>query len=59
MLAPVSVHADYFRQGIGSTMIKMGIEKVKAMGYKGITIVLFTANVSCIIDIICIYRSLY
>ena len=38
MLAPVSVHADYFHQGIGSTMILMGIEKVKEMGYKGITV---------------------
>lgn len=38
MLAPVSVHADYFRQGIGRTMIQMGIEKVKEMGYKGITV---------------------
>lgn len=38
MLAPVSVHADYFRQGVGSTMIKLGIEKVKEMGYKGITV---------------------
>ena len=28
MLAPVSVHADYFRQGIGTAMLKMGIEKV-------------------------------
>ena len=27
MLAPVSVHADY-RQGIGTAMLKMGIEKV-------------------------------
>ena len=24
MLAPVSVHADYFRRGIGSAMLKMG-----------------------------------
>lgn len=38
MLAPVSVHADYFRQGIGSAMLKLGIEKVKKMGYKGITV---------------------
>ena len=38
MLAPVSVHADHFRQGIGSTMLKMGIEKVKKAGYKGITV---------------------
>ena len=38
MLAPVSVHADYFHQEIGSAMLKMGIEKVKEMGYKGITV---------------------
>lgn len=29
MLAPVSVHADHLREGIGSAMIKLGIEKVK------------------------------
>ena len=38
MLAPVSVHADYFRQGIGSAMLTMGIEKVRESGYKGITV---------------------
>ena len=38
MLAPVSVHADYFRQGIGTAMLKMGIEKVREFGYKGITV---------------------
>lgn len=38
MLAPVSVHADYFRQGIGRAMLTQGIEKVKKMGYKGITV---------------------
>lgn len=38
MLAPVSVHADFLRQGIGSSMLKLGIEKVKEMGYKGITV---------------------
>ena len=38
MLAPVSVHADYLRQGIGSAMLKMGIEKVRKMGFKGITV---------------------
>jgi len=38
MLAPVSVHADYFRQGVGSTMLKLGIEEVKKKGYKGITV---------------------
>ena len=38
MLAPVSVHADYFKQGIGSAMLAMGIEKVKELGYHGITV---------------------
>ena len=38
MLAPVSVHADYFRRGIGSAMLKLGIEKVRELGYKGITV---------------------
>ena len=38
MLAPVSVHADYLRQGIGSTMLKLGLEKVREMGYKGVTV---------------------
>lgn len=38
MLAPVSVHADFLRQGIGSKMLKMGIEIVKGAGFKGITV---------------------
>lgn len=38
MLAPVSVHADYLRRGIGSAMLKMGIERVKEHGFKGITV---------------------
>ena len=38
MLAPVSVHADYFHKHIGSTMLKLGIEKVKEYGYKGINV---------------------
>ena len=38
MLAPVSVHADYFHQGIGAAMIKKGIERVKELGFKGITV---------------------
>lgn len=38
MLAPVSVHADHFRQGIGTAMLRMGIEKVRELGYKGITV---------------------
>ena len=38
MLAPVSVHADYFRQNVGSTMLTIGIKKVREAGYKGITV---------------------
>lgn len=38
LLAPVSVHADFLRQGIGKAMLKLGIEKVKEMGYKGILV---------------------
>ena len=38
MLAPVSVHADHLRQSIGSAMIRLGIEKVKEMGFKGIIV---------------------
>ena len=38
MLAPVSVHADYMRKGIGTAMLNMGIEKAKAAGFKGITV---------------------
>ena len=38
MLAPVSVHADYFRQQIGLTMLSLGIQKVREAGFKGITV---------------------
>lgn len=38
MLAPVSVHADNFRQGIGSAMLRMGMERVRQAGYRGITV---------------------
>ena len=38
LLAPVSVHADHFRLGIGKAMLDMGIEKVKEKGYKGIIV---------------------
>ena len=38
MLAPVSVHADYFRQGIGSAMLRMGMERVRQAGFRGITV---------------------
>ena len=38
MLAPVSVHADYFHKHIGITMLTLGIQKVREMGYKGVTV---------------------
>jgi predicted N-acetyltransferase YhbS len=38
MLAPVAVHADYLRRGIGQIMLRLGIERVKAKGYRGITV---------------------
>ncbi|MGN0746568.1 MAG: GNAT family N-acetyltransferase, partial [Aristaeellaceae bacterium] len=38
MLAPVSVHADYFRQGIGTAMVTKGIEAVRKAGFRGITV---------------------
>ena len=38
MLAPVSVHADYFHKHIGITMLTLGIEKVKELDFKGITV---------------------
>ncbi|MBC8529584.1 N-acetyltransferase [Christensenellaceae bacterium NSJ-44] len=36
LLAPVCVHAEHFRQGIGKTMLSLGIEKARESGYKGI-----------------------
>lgn len=38
MLAPVSVHADYFHKHVGVTMLTLGIQKVKEAGFKGITV---------------------
>ena len=38
MLAPVSVHADYLHQHIGSTMLTLGIERVRQAGFRGITV---------------------
>ena len=38
MLAPVSVHADYFRQGVGTAMLTQGIEEVRKAGFRGITV---------------------
>ena len=38
MLAPVAVHADHYRQGIGETMLRLGIEQAKQTDCKGITV---------------------
>ena len=38
MLAPVSVHADYFHRHVGVTMLTLGIQKVRQAGYNGITV---------------------
>jgi len=38
MLAPVAVHADHFKEGIGYTMLSLGIEEVKRLDYRGITV---------------------
>ncbi len=38
MLAPVSVHADHVNKGIGETMLRLGIEKAKAFGAKGLSV---------------------
>ncbi|MGN1019550.1 MAG: GNAT family N-acetyltransferase [Aristaeellaceae bacterium] len=38
LLAPVSVHADYFRQGIGTAMLTKGIENVRRAGFRGILV---------------------
>lgn len=38
ILAPVSVHADHFKTGIGSTMITLGLQKAKEQGFKGVLV---------------------
>ena len=38
ILAPVSVHADHFHKHVGSTMLTLGIQKVKEYGAKGILV---------------------
>ena len=38
MLAPVAVHADHLRRGIGSAMLRMGIDRVREAGFRGITV---------------------
>lgn len=38
MLAPVAVHADFYRQGIGETMLRLGLEIAKKTGCKGINV---------------------
>lgn len=36
LLAPVAVHADHYRQGIGETMLRKGLELAKQTDCKGI-----------------------
>ena len=38
MLAPVAVHADHYRQGIGETMLRLGLTIAKQQDYKGINV---------------------
>lgn len=38
MLAPVAVSADFFRQGVGTAMLTLGIERVRALGFRAITV---------------------
>lgn len=38
MLAPVAVHADFYRQGIGETMLRLGLEIAKQQGCKGVSV---------------------
>ncbi len=35
-LSPVSVHVDYFRQGIGTKLIQTGCENAARLGYKAV-----------------------
>ena len=38
MLGPVAVHADYYHQGIGETMLRKGLEIAKKQDVKGISV---------------------
>lgn len=38
LLAPVAVHADHYRKGIGETMLRLGLEKAKQQPCKGILV---------------------
>lgn len=38
ILAPVAVHADHLRQGVGTAMLTLGIEAAKKIGCKGILV---------------------
>jgi len=38
-LGPVSVEPEFQRQGIGSVLIKQGLDRIQAMGAKGCTLV--------------------
>ncbi len=37
-LAPVSVHKDYQKKGIGKLLVRSGIEKAKELGYRSIIV---------------------
>jgi Predicted acetyltransferase len=36
LLSPLSVHPDYFRQGIGASLIREGCRKAAVLGYKAV-----------------------
>ncbi len=38
LLAPVAVHADHYHQGIGETMLRIGLDIAKQQDYKGILV---------------------
>lgn len=38
MLAPVTVHPDFFRQGVGTAMLTLGLEKVRKAGFLGVNV---------------------
>ena len=38
LLAPVAVHADLYRKGIGETMLRLGLDVVRQQNFKGILV---------------------
>jgi len=38
MLGPVAVHADFYHQGIGETMLRKGLAIARTLDYKGINV---------------------